>query len=209
MKKSICFLVVLVVLFVSTGLVAHAVSFEGDASYLFGIGSSKSRGFTAHAMVEVMDHIFVDGSFLSTNATKTAGDDETEISTRNNLFNVGGLYRPVNDADLQVFVGGGFASLTTKVTESEDVTSRGIYGKFGFKFLPMPQLSILSDVSYAPKFKQKDTETSTGHLITARFTASYEVMDGVGVQGTIKHFRTFGTGGTSDTLVGGGVTFRF
>lgn len=204
MKKPICFLVVLGILFVSTTFVANAISFEGDASYLFGIGDSKSRGFAAHAMVEVIDQIFADGSFLNTNSTASEGS-----SMRNSLISIGGLYRPVNDADLDVFVGAGFLRLTTQGTGLDDVSGRGIYGKFGFKFLPMPQLSIMADVSYAPKYKDKDTEKVSGHLISARATVSYEVMDGLAVQGTIKHYRASVAPKTSDILIGGGVTFRF
>ena len=209
MKKPICFFVVLGILVIATTFVANAVSFEGDVSYLFGIGDSKSRGFAAHAMVEVMDQIIADGSFLSTNATKANGDASEETSLRTNLISVGGLYRPVNDSDLEVFVGAGFLKLTVQETGSDDVSGQGIYGKFGFKFLPMSQLSIMADVSYAPKYKERDTNAASGHLISARATASYEVMEGLEVQGTIKHYRASVAPKASDILIGGGVTFRF
>ncbi|HKM42829.1 MAG TPA: hypothetical protein VJZ70_02450 [Limnochordia bacterium] len=209
MKKPMYFLVVLCVctLFVSTTFVASAVSFEGDASYLFGLGSSKSRGFTAHAMVEVLDDVFVDGSFLST-STKVAVDAAEEKGLSNSLIGVGGLYRTVNDPDLAVFVGAGFLRLTTKETGADDLIGQGIYGKFGFRFLPMPQLSVVAEISYAPKYKEKDTDTS-GSLLSTRGTVSYEIMDGLGLQGTIKHYRASVTPASSDILVGGGITFRF
>lgn len=207
-KKSIYFLVILSVLFVSTSFVASAISFEGDASYLVGVGTSKSQGFVAHAMIEVIDHIFADGSFLNTNVKKSTGGEGADSTENNSLFTIGGLYRPVNDSDLQVFVGAGYLGLTTKVTGSSDSSGQGIYGKFGFRFLPLPQLSLMADVSYAPLYKEKDTDKS-GHLVSTRATASYEVMDGVSVQGTIKHYRTSVTTSQKDILVGGGITFRF
>lgn len=207
MKKPVCFLVVLSVLFVVTSFVASATSFEGDASYLVGVGGSKSRGFVAHAMFEVIDHVLVDGSFLNTNATEAASGEGVDTTQSNSLFTAGGLYRVVNDADLQVFVGGGYLGLTTKSTGSNDSSGHGIYAKFGFRFLPLPELSLMADVSYAPKYKA-DTDVS-GYLVSARATASYELMEGVGVQGTIKHYRTSLTASSRDILVGGGVTFRF
>ncbi len=207
MKKAICFLVVLNVLLVATSFVASAVSFEGDASYLVGVGGSQSRGFGAHAMIKIIDQVFVDGSFLNTSATQSGGGG-ADSTQNNSLFTVGAVYRPVNDADLQVFAGAGYLGLTTKSTGSSETTGQGIYGKCGFRFLPMPQLSLMADVSYAPKYKETDTDKS-GHLVSARATASYEVMDGLSLQATIKHYRTSTTPITNDILVGGGVTFRF
>lgn len=210
MRKPIYFFVVLGLLIIATTFVASAISFEGDASYMYGVGDAKGRGFVAHARAEVMDQIFVDGSFLSTNAAKSAEGDASEGSTlRNSLISVGGLYRPVNDSDLEVFVGAGFLRLIVHETGLDDVSGQGIYGKFGFKFLPMPQLSIVADVSYAPKYKEKGTDNASGNLISARATASYEVMDGLAVQGTVKHYRASVAPQTSDILLGGGVTFHF
>jgi len=205
-KKSIFFLVVLCVLLVSTTFVASAVSFEGDASYLFGLGSSKSRGFAAHAMVEVIDDVFADGSFLSTTA-KTAAGDGPEETLSNSLISVGGLYRPVNDPDLGVFVGAGFLRLSTKAAGADDLIGQGLYGKFGFKFLPTPQLTVVADVSYAPRYKEGTDKP--GSFVSARAAVSYEVMDGLGLQGTIKHYKASVAPVTSDTLVGAGLTFRF
>ena len=209
MKKPICFLVVLCVctLFVATTFVANEVSFEGDASYVFGLGRSKSRGFTAHGMVEVMNDVFVDGSFLST-STKPAPDAEDEKSLSNSLFSVGGLYRTLNDPDLAGYVGAGFVSLTTKEGEADAIVGQGFYGKFGFRFRPMPQMSIVAEVSYAPRYKEKEADRS-GSLVTARATVAYELMEGLGLQGTIKRYKASLTPVASDTVVGGGITFRF
>lgn len=202
MKKPISFIVVLLVLFVSTTFVAGAVSFEGDVGYYFGLQNPKSQGFVAHAMIEIIDDVLVDGSFLSTN-TKNADDDS---NSSRNLISAGGLYRPVNDQDLQVFVGAGFQALTVKDTDTDSEGGQGIYGKFGFKFLPMPELSLVADVSYAPKFKEKGAEEAKDSLLSARATLSYEVYDGLSVQGTVKYYKA---SEISDTLVGGGVSFCF
>jgi len=208
-KKPICFVVVLGILLVATSFVASAVSFEGDASYLLGLGKPKSNGFTANAMIEVMDHVFIDGSFLST-SSKTDGDGDNGAAEgqSRSLLSVGGLYRPVNDADLKVFVGAGFLRLTNKTGDSEPDAGQGIYAKFGFKFLPMPQLSLTADVSFAPKYKG-ETDDLSGTLLSARATVAYEIIEGVGLQGTVKHYRTSAKTAVSDILVGGGVSFSF
>lgn len=203
MRKPICFVIVLTVVFIATAFVAHAVSFEGDASYLFGI-STKSQGFATHAMVEVIDQVFVDGSFLST-SVKSAGGDGPDSGLQSQLITVGGMYRPVADQDLEVFVGAGVVRLITKEEGAEEARGQGIYGKFGFKYLPVSKVSLIADVSYAPKYKEASAES---HLVAARATLSYEVMDDLSVQGTVKHYRTQATS-NRDTLVGGGVTFRF
>jgi hypothetical protein len=202
-KKPICLLVVLGVLIVSTTFVANAVSFEGDASYVFGVGNSKNRGFVAHGMVGIVEEYFADGSFLSVNS---AVSEEKDV--RNSLMTVGALYRPVNDPDLAVYVGGGYLRLTTQETGSDAVSGQGIYGKFGFKFLPMPLLSFLADVSYSPKYKGSE-EGRSSTLITARATTSYQVMEGLAVQASIKHYRVSGANKASDILVGGGIHFQF
>lgn len=202
MKKPIYFFVIMLVLFVSTTFVASAVSFEGDAGYYFGLKEPKSRGFVVHGRVELMDDILVDGSFLSTSSK----DTESDKGSNRSLFGVGGLYRPVNDDDLQVFVGAGFHVLSAKETDAESTGGQGIYGKFGFRFLPMPDLILVADVSYAPRFKEKGEANTIGNLISARATVSYEVLDGLSVQGSIKHYKA---ASISDTLVGGGITFSF
>lgn len=209
MKKPILFFVALCILFVSINFAARAVSFEGDASYLLSAGGSKQRGFAAHAMIELIDHFFVDGSFLTTNSkTDSDGDNGGSAGESRSLLSVGGLYRPVNDGDLKVFVGGGFLRLTAKTGDADPLAGQGIYGKFGFKFLPMPKLSLTADVSFAPKYQGAAANTS-GSLISARATATYEIIAGLGLQGTIKHYRTSAASSINDTLVGGGVTFSF
>lgn len=209
MKKPVFFLMVLCVLtlILATNFVATAASFEGDASYLFGLSGTKSRGFAAHARVNVMDAIFVDGSFLSTN-TKVDPEEAEAKSLSRNLLSVGALYRTVNDPDLDVFVGAGFQRLNSKEGDAEAVIGQGIYGKFGFRFLPMPELLLTADLTYAPRYKEQDAATWSS-LITARATVAYEFFDGFGIQGTIKHYKASQTSAVSDTLVGGGVSFHF
>ena len=200
MKKPVWFLVVLSVLLVSSFAVS-AETLEGDASYLFGIGDTESRGFSVHAMAEVVANILADASFLSTSAAPT-GDDNSSRQ----MISGGALYRVVTESDLEVFAGGGFVQLTTKTTGTDDLKGRGIYGKFGFKFLPIDKVFVMADVSFAPKYKVGEAQ---GNLISARATVSYEVMTGLGLQGTIKHYRTSTGAAISDTLVGGGLTFSF
>ena len=203
MKKPICFLVVLVILLVSTSFVASAVSFEGDVSYLFGIGGAQSRGFAAHAMAEVVDQVLVDGTLLSTWVKDAEG---SETNPRHQLFSVGGLYRPVAESELELFVGAGYIHLATQEKGLDDVRGGGIYGKFGLKVKPMEKVSLVADLSYAPKYKEE--EKPLGHLISARATVSYKVTDDVALQGTARYYKKSAPI-TQDTLIGGGVTFWF
>jgi hypothetical protein len=201
-KKPICFMLVFLVLLVSTNFVASAAPFEGDVSYLFGIGGSGSQGFSAHALAELVEQVLVDGTFLSTRAKEA---EEEEITSSRQLWSIGGLYRPVAESEMELFVGAGFLQLQVKEKGSEAVRGSGIYGKFGLKVMPMEKLSLLADLSYAPKYKEDEEEL--GHLFSARATLSYQVMDDLGLQGTVRYYKT--STEHSDTLVGGGVTFWF
>lgn len=204
MKKPICFLVVLVILLVSTSFVASAVSFEGDVSYLFGIGGAQSRGFAAHAMAEVVDQVLVDGTLLSTRVKDAEG---SETNPRHQLFSIGGLYRPVAESELELFAGAGYIHLATQEKGLDDVRGGGIYGKFGLKVKSKEKVSLVADLSYAPKYKEDGK--ALGNLMSARATVSYEIMDDLGLQGTFRYYKTSGAPVTSDTLIGGGVTFWF
>ena len=199
MKKPICFMLVFLVLLVSTNFVASAAPFEGDVSYLFGIGGSGSQGFSAHALAELVEQVLVDGTFLST----WPKEAEEGVTSSRQLWSIGGLYRPVAESEMELFVGAGFLQLREE--SSETVRGSGIYGKFGLKVMPMEKLSLLADLSYAPKYKEDEEEL--GHLFSARATLSYQVMDDLGLQGTVRYYKT--STEHSDTLVGGGLTFWF
>lgn len=199
MKKPICFLLVFLVLLVSTNFVASAAPFEGDVSYLFGIGDSGSQGFSAHALAELVEQVLVDGTFLST----WPKEAEEGVTSSRQLWSIGGLYRPVAESEMELFVGAGFLQLREE--SSETVRGSGIYGKFGLKVMPMEKLSLLADLSYAPKYKEDEEES--GNLFSARATLSYQVMDDLGLQGTVRYYKT--STAHRDTLVGGGLTFWF
>lgn len=203
MKRTICLLMILTVL-LGASMVASAVTFEGDASYLVGVSSKKGSGFAVHAKAEVISQVFVDGSFLTSSAAKEEG---AESSLRHQLLTAGALYRPVIDPDLHVFVGAGYARLTSREPgASEAVVGQGIYGKFGLKMLPMPKLTLVADVAFTPKYK---VGNDTGTMTTARATLAYEVLDNLEVQATIKHYRATTPDTANNTLIGGGVSFSF
>lgn len=201
MKRLVCMLAVLAVVF-GASLAAGAVSVEGDASYLMGFGDNKGQGFAAHAKVELMAEVFADAGF----SYVTFGEERTET-----LLTLGGLYRVASEEDLQIFIGGGYAMLT--LTEKGAVAEEngggekgnGIFGKFGFTLIPGPKMTLVADVGYAPRFKLNGADVS---LITARATLSYEVMENIAVQGTVKHYRA-GKDIQSGVLIGGGVAISF
>lgn len=191
MNKTIGLLIV-VSLILGMGAAAAAVSFEGDASIVFGLGENQRRGLAIHGRVDVYEEIFAEASFVTSTPT---GDAEQGQS----LLTLGGLYRVVHDSDLQVFVGGGWTQLTAGETKGQ-----GLYGKFGFKLIPMPKLTLTADVAYAFKYSVGE---QAGTLTAARATLAYDLAENLGVQGTIHHQRAL----QADTvlLVGGGVAFRF
>ncbi|MFB5028458.1 MAG: hypothetical protein ACE3ND_05700 [Candidatus Darwinibacter acetoxidans] len=202
MKRLVCMLAVLAVVF-GASLAAGAVSVEGDASYLMGFGDNKGQGFAAHAKVELMAEVFADAGF----SYVTFGEERTET-----LLTLGGLYRVASEEDLQIFIGGGYAMLT--LTEKgvaaegngDDEKGNGIFGKFGFTLIPGPKMTLVADVGYAPRFKLNADDRVS--LITARATLSYEVMENIAVQGTVKHYRA-GKDIQSGVLIGGGVAISF
>ncbi|WP_461360233.1 hypothetical protein [Candidatus Darwinibacter acetoxidans] len=202
MKRLVCMLAVLAVVF-GASLAAGAVSVEGDASYLMGFGDNKGQGFAAHAKVELMAEVFADAGF----SYVTFGEERTET-----LLTLGGLYRVASEEDLQIFIGGGYAmlTLTEKVVAAEDngdgKKGNGIFGKFGFTLIPGPKMTLVADVGYAPRFKLNADDRVS--LITARATLSYEVMENIAVQGTVKHYRA-GKDIQSGVLIGGGVAISF
>ncbi|WP_461365336.1 hypothetical protein [Candidatus Darwinibacter acetoxidans] len=202
MKRLVCMLAVLAVVF-GASLAAGAVSVEGDASYLMGFGDNKGQGFAAHAKVELMAEVFADAGF----SYVTFGEERTET-----LLTLGGLYRVASEEDLQIFIGGGYAmlTLTEKVVAAEEngdgEKSNGIFGKFGFTLIPGPKMTLVADVGYAPRFKLNADDRVS--LITARATLSYEVMENIAVQGTVKHYRA-GKDIQSGVLIGGGVAISF
>lgn len=203
MKRLVCMLAVLAVVF-GASLAAGAVSVEGDASYLMGFGDNKGQGFAAHAKVELMAEVFADAGF----SYVTFGEERTET-----LLTLGGLYRVASEEDLQIFIGGGYAMLT--LTEKgaaaeengDDEKGNGIFGKFGFTLIPGPKMTLVADVGYAPRFKLDGADDPVS-LITARATLSYEVMENIAVQGTVKHYRA-GKDIQSGVLIGGGVAISF
>lgn len=203
MKRLVCMLAVLAVVF-GASLAAGAVSVEGDASYLMGFGDNKGQGFAAHAKVELMAEVFADAGF----SYVTFGEERTET-----LLTLGGLYRVASEEDLQIFIGGGYAmlTLTEKVVPAEDngdgKKGNGIFGKFGFTLIPGPKMTLVADVGYAPRFKLNGADDAVS-LITARATLSYEVMENIAVQGTVKHYRA-GKDIQSGVLIGGGVAISF
>lgn len=184
MKRLVCMLAVLAVVF-GASLAAGAVSVEGDASYLMGFGDNKGQGFAAHAKVELMAEVFADAGF----SYVTFGEERTET-----LLTLGGLYRVASEEDLQIFIGGGYAmlTLTEKGVAAEEngdgEKGNGIFGKFGFTLIPGPKMTLVADVGYAPRFKLNGADDRVS-LITARATLSYEVMENIAVQGTVKHYR--------------------
>ena len=202
MKRLVCMLAVLAVVF-GASLAAGAVSVEGDASYLMGFGDNKGQGFAAHAKVELMAEVFADAGF----SYVTFGEERTET-----LLTLGGLYRVASEEDLQIFIGGGYAMLT--LTEKgvaaegngDDEKGTGIFGKFGFTLIPGPKMTLVAEVGYAPRFKLNADDRVS--LITARATLSYEVMENIAVQGTVKHYRA-GKDIQSGVLIGGGVAISF
>ncbi|HOM01093.1 MAG TPA: hypothetical protein PK463_10010 [Limnochordia bacterium] len=199
MKRLVCMLAVLAVVF-GASLAAGAVSVEGDASYLMGFGDNKGQGFAAHAKVELMAEVFADAGF----SYVTFGEERTET-----LLTLGGLYRVASEEDLQIFIGGGYAmlTLTEKGDNGDDEKGNGIFGKFGFTLIPGPKMTLVADVGYAPRFKLNGADDAVS-LITARATLSYEVMENIAVQGTVKHYRA-GKDIQSGVLIGGGVAISF
>jgi len=201
-KRLVCMLAVLAVVF-GASLAAGAVSVEGDASYLMGFGDNKGQGFAAHAKVELMAEVFADAGF----SYVTFGEERTET-----LLTLGGLYRVASEEDLQIFIGGGYAMLTltekgAAAEENGDGEKGGIFGKFGFTLIPGPKMTLVADVGYAPRFKLNGADDAVS-LITARATLSYEVMENIAVQGTVKHYRA-GKDIQSGVLIGGGVAISF
>jgi len=67
-------------------------------------------------------------------------------------------------------------------------------------------MTLVADVGYAPRFKLNADDPVS--LITARATLSYEVMENIAVQGTVKHYRA-GKDIQSGVLIGGGVAISF
>lgn len=204
MKRLVCMLAVLAVVF-GASLAAGAVSVEGDASYLMGFGDNKGQGFAAHAKVELMAEVFADAGF----SYVTFGEERTET-----LLTLGGLYRVASEEDLQIFIGGGYAmlTLTEKGVAADEENGggkkgNGIFGKFGFTLIPGPKMTLVADVGYAPRFKLNGADDRVS-LITARATLSYEVMENIAVQGTVKHYRA-GKDIQSGVLIGGGVAISF
>ncbi|MFY9361044.1 MAG: hypothetical protein WAQ06_06830 [Limnochordia bacterium] len=196
MKRLVCMLAVLAVVF-GASLAAGAVSVEGDASYLMGFGDNKGQGFAAHAKVELMAEVFADAGF----SYVTFGEERTET-----LLTLGGLYRVASEEDLQIFIGGGYAMLTLP-ENAEENKGNGIFGKFGFTLIPGPKMTLVADVGYAPHVKLNGADDPVS-LITARATLSYEVMENIAVQGTVKHYRA-GKDIQSGVLIGGGVAISF
>ena len=67
-------------------------------------------------------------------------------------------------------------------------------------------MTLVADVGYAPRFKLKADDSLS--LISARAKLSYEVMENIAVQGTVKHYRA-GKDIQSSVLIGGGVAISF
>lgn len=199
--RKVGLLLVLSFLLVASVTVS-AVTFDGDASYLLGVSSQKGSGFAVHAKAELIDQVFVDGSFLTSSAEKAEGQTR---SLGHQLVTAGALYRPVIDADLHVFVGGGYAGLTVNPVEGETAKGSGLYGKFGFKMIPTDQLTLEADLIFAPRYK---VDEESGSLTTARATLGYEVYPNLKVQATLKHYKA-SPGEVKNTLVGGGLSFSF
>ena len=177
-----------------------AVSVEGDASYLMGFGDNKGQGCRP-CQSGLMAEVFADFSYV------TFGEERTET-----LLTLGGLYRVASEEDLQIFIGGGYAmlTLTEKGVAAEEngdgEKGNGIFGKFGFTLIPGPKMTLVADVGYAPRIKLNGADDAVS-LITARATLSYEVMENIAVQGTVKHYRA---GRISERcLIGGGVAISF
>ena len=208
MKKSLVFMAVTVlVLTASVGVLA--ASFEADGSYLFGETQfndtkSKDQGFLVNAAAEIYSNIFVDGSLLSV----TGEIEGAENKPAQRLMLIGAKYRVLGDEGLEVFAGGGWGTY-----DYEDLDGKGIFGKLGLRFDVHPAISIVGDVSYAPKFKSdvaEGVDGLEGTLLSGRASVSYQVMSDLGIQATIMHNTVdMGTEKVTSTLYGGGIVLRF
>ncbi|NLJ73876.1 MAG: hypothetical protein GX331_02660 [Firmicutes bacterium] len=208
MKKSLVFMAVTVlVLTASVGVLA--ASFEADGSYLFGETQfndtkSKDQGFLVNAAAEIYSNIFVDGSLLSV----TGEVEGAENKPAQRLMLIGAKYRVLGDEGLEVFAGGGWGTY-----DYEDLDGKGIFGKLGLRFDVHPAISIVGDVSYAPKFKSdvaEGVDGLEGTLLSGRASVSYQVMSDLGIQATIMHNTVdMGTEKVTSTLYGGGIVLRF
>lgn len=209
MKKRKYLPGIVLVLLLMLSLTSYAASFDIDGSYLYGQGknlglANVNHGFVVHAMAELLTDVLVDGSFLHTNVTKLTNLPLPEGEyAQYQLMSGGGLYRVVNDRDLKVYVGAGYIQLARKAEPMEEFTGHGIYGKFGFKFMPLPKLQFVADLSYAPKYK---VANDTASLTTARATISYKLYSDLALQGTVKYYNTELA---KNTLFGGGLSFSF
>lgn len=204
--------VVLCLLFVLTcARLASAASFSADAAYVLGkSGSTEMRGFLAGVEGEVYSNIFLEGRFLNVSPAK-----DEEGSTESLLY--GALsYRVLQEADLDVLVGGGYTTFNIQLPavddndgdlEADQPSSEkgdGFFGKLGVRFTPIPRLVVSGDVAYSPGLSFEDNDSRT--LITGRVLLSYEVLEQVSVQGTVVRTSV----GTANTLLyGGGITLQF
>ena len=216
--KNVGTLLGICILVLALGVQVSAVSFEADASYLLGKGESggsklTTQGIALQTSVEFFPQLLVDGSFLSSTLRSTVkqGEEDEElpvsINLKHQLISGGALYQVLSDPDLQVVVGGGILELASKASGAEDVKGRGFYGKIGIAFAPQKKLVLRADLSYAPKYKVLE---ASGTFLNARATLSYEVYSDLGIQATIRHYKSSVENlNTSNTLVGGGITFSF
>ena len=189
---------------------ASAVSFTADGAFVLGnSGSAKVRGFVAGVEGEVYSNIFLEGRFLNVSPAKDE-EGNSESMLRADL-----TYRVLHEADLEVLVGGGYASYSIQLPKADDDNEDssepvslsekgdGFFGKVGVKFAPAPKLVVSGDVAYAPGLDFGDHDSRT--LVSGRVSLSYEVLDQVSVQGTL--MRT-SVGSASTFLYGGGITLQ-
>lgn len=213
MKKSLVFMAVTVlVLTASVGVLA--ASFEADGSYLFGETQfndtkSKDQGFLVNAAAEIYSNIFVDGSLLSV----TGEIEGAENKPAQRLMLIGAKYRVLGDEGLEVFAGGGWGTYDYEDKDTAKLDGKGIFGKLGLRFDVHPAISIVGDVSFAPKFKSEGADGADsveGTLLSGRASVSYQVMSDLGIQATIMHNTVdMGTDKVTSTLYGGGIVLRF
>ncbi|NLJ80879.1 MAG: hypothetical protein GX335_07635 [Firmicutes bacterium] len=205
MKKPFVFCGALFIVFL-LAFNAMAISLDGDLSYVLGQsdgftgGSHKMGGFLVNADVEIFPQVLADGFFLSSDSS---GEGEEKFSVQ--ILAGGAKYRLDIDSELDVFLGAGWSNFEIK-SESNPNSGSGFYGKLGLKFEFDPQIRLVGDLNYAPKFRFED---QNGTFLSGRATLSYDVFEGIGIQGTIGRYRANADKSLSGTFYGGGVTFKF
>lgn len=195
MKRGFLIFGVLALLFLA-GFRVGANTLEADLSYVLGgglegNGQERPPGFLAHAGIKISPQVFVDGFFLS-------GQEE---GFGIEFMGGGAKYRVVaEEGDLDVFLGAGWAQFEEK---------SGIYGKLSLSFQFDPRINLRSDLSYAPNVKLWEKQES---FLYGRATLSYEIYEGLGLQGTVAYFGQDpgeGDSRSGSLLYGGGLLIRF